>query len=94
MTVFPFGYEPNIILFSSVSSNDKQTPPQFDPTFMKDAQCAETNEKTNFLFLQFLFSELWSILFTICKCSSLNNQLKMANKSEKMRIVQKQIFSS
>ena len=31
--------------FGSVPANDKQTTPQFNPTFMKDAECAETSEK-------------------------------------------------
>ena len=33
------------------------------------AHCAETNEKSIF---QFLFSELWSIVFKIYKCGALN----------------------
>ena len=34
-----------------------QTPPlSFDPTFMKDVQCAETNEKT--IFVEKLFVAL------------------------------------
>ena len=38
----------------SVPTNDKQTPPlSFDPTFMKEAQCGETNKKTIFRFLFF-----------------------------------------
>ena len=32
------------------------------------AQCSETNEKSIFRFLQFLFFELLMILFTIFKC--------------------------
>ena len=31
-------------------------------TYMKDAQCAETSEKSVFRFLGFLFFEIWSIL--------------------------------
>ena len=35
----------------------------FDPTFMKDAQCAETNEKTIFRLLRFIFLKLsWKFI--------------------------------
>ena len=47
------------------------------PIFMKDTQCAETNEKSIFWFLFFV---LWSILFTIFKCFYLNNQPKLSTK--------------
>ena len=43
----------------SVPTNDKQTPPlQFDPSFMKNAECAEYNEKNNKHIFWFLFFEL------------------------------------
>ena len=49
-----------------VPRNDKQIPPlSFDPTFMKDGQCAESNEKSIF---RFLFFELWLIVFTVYGC--------------------------
>ena len=46
--------------FGPVPINDKQTAPPlcFDPIFIKDAQCAGTDEKTVFRFLRFLFFEL------------------------------------
>ena len=37
---------------------DPPPPLSFDPTFMKDAQCAETDEKTIFRLMLFLFLEL------------------------------------
>jgi len=51
-------------MFGSVPTNDKQTPLplSFDPTLMKDAQCAETNEK---LIFRFLFMELLQLKFPI-----------------------------
>ena len=42
-----------------VPSKDMQTPPLSNcQTFMKDAQCAETNEKSIFRFWRHLFLEL------------------------------------
>ena len=42
--------------------------------YMKDAQCAKTNEKIIFRFMRILFFELWLILFTIFKCFYFNNR--------------------
>ena len=50
---------------------------------IKDAQCAETNEK---LIFRFLFFELLMILFTIFKCFSTIKGQKLCL-SEKMRNV-------
>ena len=43
-----------------------QTPPPLRSghIYMKDTHCAETNEKLIFLFLRFLFFELYSILYS------------------------------
>ena len=35
---------------------------------MKDAHCAEPNEKSNFRIWRILFFESWVIVFTIFKC--------------------------
>ena len=45
-----------------VQINDMQTPPTLrsDYIYMKDALCAETNEKIIFPILQFLVFEIWS----------------------------------
>ena len=45
----------------ALPSKDMQTLPQlsFDPIFMEDAQCAETNEKSIFRFL--FFKLCWEI---------------------------------
>ena len=50
-----------------VPSKDIQTlaPLNFAPIFMKDAHSAESNEKSFFRCLQFLFFELWLHVFTI-----------------------------
>ena len=42
--------------------------------FMKDAQCAETDEQSVF---QFLFFEIWLILFSIFKCFYRPNMVKI-----------------
>ena len=50
-------------LFGIFPTKDMQTlhPLSFDPVFMDDAQCAETNEK---LIFRFLFFESWSFLYS------------------------------
>ena len=66
-----------------VSITDMQTSPPPTPPFinghkfMKDAQCAETNEKSIFRFLRFLFFELWLISFTIFQCFYWPNMVKI-----------------
>ena len=42
-------------------------PLSFAPIFMKEAHSAESNEKSIFRFLQFLFFQLWLIVFTFKK---------------------------
>ena len=37
----------------------------FAPMYMKDTHSIESNEKSIFQFLQFLFFELWLLIFTI-----------------------------
>ena len=52
-----------------VLSKDMETPPlKNGQILMKDAQCAETKEKSVFQFLRFLFFELLRILFIIFEC--------------------------
>ena len=49
-----------------IPTTDMQTPPpplRNGYICMKDAQCAETNEKLIFPFLRFLGFEIWSILY-------------------------------
>ena len=46
-----------------VQITDMQTPFISGHIYMKDAKCAETNEKTIFLFLRFLVFEIWSFKF-------------------------------
>ena len=64
-----------------VPITDIQTPLRNCHIYMKDAQCAETNERSIFLFLSFLFFELWSILYLefteSYKSFDLNNWPKM-----------------
>ena len=72
------------MIISLVPSKDMQIPPtaplRNSRIFMKDAQCAETNEKYIFRFFRFLFFELWSILFTISSCFTIiNNQKKKSS---------------
>ena len=45
--------------------------------YLEDAQCADMNEKSIFLFL---FFELWSIMVTIFKSFDLNNRPQMIKK--------------
>ena len=74
-----------------------QTPPppppplSFDPIFMKDAECAESNEKSIF---RFLFFELWLIVFTIYQKITYQKELffKRFKFTGKMRIALKIIF--
>ena len=59
---FVGGYALNTGYFPT---KDMQTPPlpfSFAPVLMKDAQCAESNEKSYFRFFQFLVFEIWSSL--------------------------------
>ena len=57
-----YDYSGEQILAPSLLRIYRPPPINFDPTFMKDAQCAETNEKTIFRFLffeLFLFFSSW-----------------------------------
>ena len=51
----------------AVPSKDMQThhPLEISSIFMKDVHNAESNEKSIFRFLKFLFFELWLSVFTI-----------------------------
>ena len=58
-TIYFSFYKNTSEIIGSVPTKDMQIPPlSFNPIFMKDAQYAKSNEKSIFLFFQFLFFEL------------------------------------